>query len=219
MMHSLFSIALAAVITFWNGPLTIASIWRTFPLAPLLQETAVLPGLQGVFTGTPPENIGIHDGQLAPCPPSPNCVVSQNADADHAIAPISYQTDRDTAREALLKVLTGIPRTEVITQTDNYIRVEFTSRFMGFVDDGEFYLPADENVIQVRSAARLGKSDLGVNRRRLEQIRSAMKDLSASTSVVIAYAASSGSNWGSDNSHMDNTIPLVDQGVTGCTDN
>jgi uncharacterized protein (DUF1499 family) len=48
---------------------------------------------------------------------------------------------------------------------------------MGFVDDTEFYFPPDEAIIHVRAAARLGESDLGVNRRRLEQIRLALKDL------------------------------------------
>jgi uncharacterized protein (DUF1499 family) len=48
---------------------------------------------------------------------------------------------------------------------------------MGFVDDLEFYFPREESVIHLRSAARLGESDLGVNRRRLEQIRLALKDL------------------------------------------
>jgi uncharacterized protein (DUF1499 family) len=159
------------------GLITIASGWSAIAWASPAQPMAALPGLNGVFAGTPPQNLGIHDGLLAECPASPNCVVSQTADPEHAIAPITYQTDRDTARKALLQVLTVVPRTKVISQTDDYIRFESTSRLMGFVDDGEFYLPADESVIHIRSAARLGESDLGVNRRRLEQIRLAMRDL------------------------------------------
>jgi uncharacterized protein (DUF1499 family) len=157
--------------------IAIASGWSAIALASPPQPMAALPGLNGMFAGTPPQNLGLHDSQLAECPASPNCVVSQTADSDHAIAPISYQTDRDTARKALLQVLTVVPRTKVTSETDNYIRFESTSRLMGFVDDGEFYLPANESVIHMRSAARLGESDLGVNRRRLEQIRLAMKDL------------------------------------------
>ncbi len=75
------------------------------------------------------------------------------------------------------KVLGVVPRTEIATQQEDYIRVKSTSRMMGFVDDTEFYLPEDESVIHVRAAARLGESDLGVNRRRLEQIRFALQDL------------------------------------------
>lgn len=135
-----------------------------------------LPGAASLFAGNAPE-LGVREGQLSPCPDSPNCVVSQNADADHEISPLSYTSDRNTARETLLKVLTVVPRTRVVAQTDDYIRFESSSRLLGFVDDGEFYFPADDNIIQMRSASRVGESDLSVNRRRLEQIRLALQDL------------------------------------------
>lgn len=122
-------------------------------------------------------SLGVRDGHLSPCPPSPNCVVSQNGDDKHSIEPITYSGDRASARESLLKVLSVVPRTEVVEQTDNYIHTEFKSRIFKFVDDGEFYLPQDEKVIHLRSAARQGESDLGVNRRRIEQIRLALEDL------------------------------------------
>ena len=70
-----------------------------------------------------------------------------------------------------------VPGAAVVADKPNYIRAEFTSKLMGFVDDGEFYFPAEEGVIQVRSASRVGESDLGVNRRRVEQIRLALADL------------------------------------------
>ena len=122
-------------------------------------------------------NLGLQDGYLSPCPESPNCVVSQNGDEKHSIKPITYTSDRDTARETLLKILTVTPRTEVIQADDNYILAESKSRIFGFVDDVEFYFPTAEKIIHLRSASRVGQSDLGVNRRRLEQIRLAMKDL------------------------------------------
>jgi uncharacterized protein (DUF1499 family) len=115
---------------------------------------------------------------MAPCPTTPNCVVSKGADAGHQIEPLVYQGDRDTAYADLLQVLTVVPRTVVTEKTDTYIRAESTSRIFHFVDDLEFYFPTDEKLIQIRSAARVGESDLGVNRRRLEQIRLALKDLS-----------------------------------------
>lgn len=122
-------------------------------------------------------DLGVNNGHLAACPASPNCVVSQDGDAKHAIEPISYHVDRDRAQEALVKVLGVVPRTEVIEQTDNYIHALSKSRIFKFVDDVEFYFPKDENVIHMRSASRVGDSDLGVNRRRMEQIRLAMQDL------------------------------------------
>ena len=127
---------------------------------------------------------GLNNGHLEPCPSSPNCVVSQDGDEKHAVDPIKYQGDRNDVKEALLKVLSVVPRTEVIENTDNYIRTESTSRLFKFVDDAEFYFPEDENVIQVRSASRVGESDLGVNRRRIEQIRLALADFLSQQSTV-----------------------------------
>ena len=129
------------------------------------------------FAGTPPTNLGIQEDHLAPCPSSPNCVVSQGGDVDHQITPIPYEGDRQQAYEALVNVLSVVPRTEIVTQTDYYLRAESHSRLFGFVDDVEFYLPETKSVIHMRSASRLGESDLGVNRRRLGQIRLALQDL------------------------------------------
>jgi uncharacterized protein (DUF1499 family) len=122
-------------------------------------------------------SLGVNSGSLSPCPASPNCVVSQNADTKHAIAPITYHVARDKARETLLKVLTVVPRTEVIEKTDNYVHALSKSRIFKFVDDVEFYFPSDKSVIHIRSASRVGDSDFGVNRTRLEQIRLALRDL------------------------------------------
>lgn len=129
------------------------------------------------FEGAVPQNLGVNQGHLTSCPPSPNCVVSNElADEDHYIEPISYDSDRIKAKETLLKILSVVPNTVVVQEADDYIRTESRSKIMGFVDDGEFYFPADKSVIEMRSASRLGESDLGVNRRRLEQIRLAIAD-------------------------------------------
>lgn len=141
------------------------------------EALAALPGLGGAFAGSRPEGIGVTDGTLASCPASPNCVVSQGGDEEHAIAPIAYEGDREMAYRNLISVLGVVPRTEIVEKRDDYVLAESESRLMGFVDDTEFYLPEDESVIHVRAAARLGESDLGVNRRRVEQIRLALKDL------------------------------------------
>ena len=141
-------------------------------------QIAALPVVKTIFASHAPDNLGVNEGNLSSCPDSPNCVLSQNADDAHLISPIVYDTDLETAKETLLKILTVVPRTQVIEQTDNYILAQSESRLMGFIDDLEFYFPQDEKVIHLRSASRLGESDLGVNRRRLEQIRFAFQDLS-----------------------------------------
>lgn len=167
------------MVSFLTALLAI-TLW-IFPAAPALavavpHPLGTIPGLSSVFAGEAPK-LGLQDGKLLPCPATPNCVVSQGADPGHVIEPMTYTRSRDEARELLIKVLGVVPRTELVTKQETYIRVASTSRILGFVDDTEFYFPADEPVIHVRAAARLGESDLGVNRRRLEQIRFALKDL------------------------------------------
>lgn len=140
---------------------------------------AAIPGVSHWFAGPVPDHLGVTNQQLAPCPASPNCVTSQGPpeDKNHYIAPLTYTKDRQTTQAQMIKILGVVPRTIIVEQNDGYIHAESTSRLMGFVDDLEFYFPPDRSVIEWRSAARLGESDLGVNRRRLEQIRLAFTDL------------------------------------------
>jgi uncharacterized protein (DUF1499 family) len=133
---------------------------------------AALPLIGNLMKGQRPSNLGVKDGRLSPCPKSPNCVVSQGQeDAEHAIAPLQYTNDRSTAMARLVELIQAMPRAEIIQQTDDYLYAEFTSQLMGFVDDVEFYFPPSDSVIHMRSASRLGESDLGVNRQRIEAIR------------------------------------------------
>lgn len=124
-------------------------------------------------TGKPPRDIGVRDGKLSPCPSSPNCVSSQSMAGDrvHYIQPLTYSGGREDARAALISVIESMKRTRIITVTDDYIYAEFTSLLFRFVDDVEFFIDDSAKTIHVRSASRLGKSDLGVNRKRVETIR------------------------------------------------
>ena len=170
------------IISILCGTLIIFTSILVFPLtteALPSSQVAALPIVKNLFAGNSPDRLGVNEGHLSSCPDSPNCVLSQDADDSHLIAPIVYDTDLDTAKETLLKVLTVVPRTQIVEQTDDYIYAQSESRLMGFIDDLEFYFPQDEQVIHLRSASRLGESDLGVNRRRLEQIRFAFQDLNA----------------------------------------
>jgi uncharacterized protein (DUF1499 family) len=121
------------------------------------------------FSGKRPDNLGVKDGKLAACPGTPNCVSSQATDAEHKIDAIAYTGSASDAIARLKSVIQGMERAEIITESSNYIYAEFTSALMGYVDDVEFYV--DGGMIQVRSASRLGQSDLGVNRKRVEDIR------------------------------------------------
>ncbi len=126
-------------------------------------------------TGVRPANLGVKDGKLAPCPASPNCVSSQSSDQEHAIEPLTFTGTATEAHAALGKIILGMKRSRIITDTNNYIHAEFTSAIFRFVDDVEFWFDENAKVIHVRSAARLGSSDLGVNRKRVEEIRARWK--------------------------------------------
>ena len=118
-----------------------------------------------------PANLGTHDGKLGPCPSSPNCVSSQSSDDAHRISPLTYSGPAADAMKKLTVVIQTFPRTSVITVSDSYLYAEFTSTLFRFVDDVEFVIDDDAKVIHVRSASRMGYSDLGVNRKRVEEIR------------------------------------------------
>ena len=125
---------------------------------------------------TPPENLGIREGKFSPCPDSPNCVSSYASPEDerHFIAPLAYSGSREDARRKLLDILSAYgSRAVTVTQAgDDYIRAEFRTPLLRFTDDVEFYLPADSRVIHLRSASRVGYSDMGANRKRIEGLRS-----------------------------------------------
>lgn len=130
-----------------------------------------------MFAGKRPTNIGVHSGQLAPCPSTPNCVNSQSQDAQNWIEPLNYDSTPAEAMANLKTVIQNMERTNILTETENYLYAEFTTKLMGFVDDVEFLLAPTAKVIHVRSASRLGESDLGVNRKRIETIRAKLNEL------------------------------------------
>lgn len=123
------------------------------------------------FSGSRAQNLGVKDGALAACPNSPNCVSTQAKDAGHAIAPLTYTTSREQAVQRLTAIINSLPRTRIVTSTADYLHVEFTSALFRFVDDVEFFFDDAAKTIHFRSASRLGYSDLGVNRKRMEDIR------------------------------------------------
>ena len=96
------------------------------------------------------------------------------ADAKHFIEPLRFTRSPDAAWKALDAAVRATPGATVVTGNPGYMHVEFASRLMGFVDDAEFALDAPAGVIHVRSGARLGIDDLGMNRKRIEAIRAAL---------------------------------------------
>jgi uncharacterized protein (DUF1499 family) len=128
-------------------------------------------------TGVRPSGLGVKDNKLAPCPSSPNCVSSQAGDQEHFVPPLAYAADTPATMANLKKIILGMKRSRIVTETGNYLHAEFTSAIWRFVDDVEFYADENARVMHVRSASRLGTSDFGVNRKRVETIREAWKAL------------------------------------------
>ena len=133
----------------------------------------------GLLSGKRPQGLGVTNGQLKAPPPSPNAVSSQATGGYHQIAPLQYRSTPEQAMKALKSIIESTPNTRIVEFKPGYLYAEYTSALLGFVDDVEFYFPAGAHIIHVRSASRLGYSDLGVNRKRIEAIRARLAQAAA----------------------------------------
>ncbi|WP_232371434.1 DUF1499 domain-containing protein [Leptospira ainazelensis] len=129
--------------------------------------------------GTRPSTLGAQNGKLGLCPQTPNCVSSvvPETDSEHSIKPLSYKGTLEEGKTKLKTAIGEISRTQIVKEESDYLYVEFTSLIWRFVDDVEFVFDPNSPTIHVRSASRLGKSDLGVNRKRIETIREKLNSL------------------------------------------
>lgn len=142
---------------------------------------ALAAGQMNLLQGWAPADLGVREGRLKPPANVPNSVSSQaNLYPDHPrresarIDPLPVRFgDRNGAATlaALKSIVEAMPGAKVVTSEGPYLYVQFTSRWFRFVDDTEFWYDPAAGVIHVRSASRLGESDLGVNRQRIEAIR------------------------------------------------
>lgn len=116
----------------------------------------------------------MHDNKLPPCPNRPNCVCSDSREKRHFIESYQLNVKAEKTWMVLTEVISLLPRTTIISATKNYLHAEARSRIFRFIDDVEFHLRPQQNIIAVRSGARLGYYDFGVNRKRLEKIRATL---------------------------------------------
>ena len=121
------------------------------------------------------ESVRTVDGKLRGCPSSPNCVCSDSEGGSHFIEPLRFQGDAQAAWAAAQRAVLSMPRTRIVLSEPDYLHAESRSALLGFVDDLELRLDAAERLIAVRSASRLGWSDMGVNRRRVETLRTKLE--------------------------------------------
>ena len=131
----------------------------------------VASGIGAVVSSRRSPPRGPQQGRLRPCSDTPNCVCSFDVDSAHAVEPLEAGADAVGTMDRLRNLLRSTPRVRVTEDVDEYLHAEFTTPVLRFVDDVEFLCDADAGVIHVRSASRVGYSDFGANRRRVEQIR------------------------------------------------
>ena len=142
-------------------------------LLALVLGVAALFATRSYLSRSAPPTLDLVQGKLRPCPASPNCVGSENADSEHAVAPFSYLGDRTRSELALTAALGTLPRTTIVRRQGDYWHAMSISGLFRFIDDIEVRFDDATQRIEVRSGSRVGYSDLGVNRKRIEALRSA----------------------------------------------
>jgi uncharacterized protein (DUF1499 family) len=134
-------------------------------------------GQMGLFSGTAPTDLGVRDGRLKPPAKTPNSVSSQarlwpDAMSGYAeVAPLALRGDGPATLARLKSIAQTMAGAKIVEARPDYLYVQFTTRLMGFVDDCEFWFDPTAQMVQVRSASRLGRKDFGVNRARVEDMR------------------------------------------------
>ena len=119
----------------------------------------------------PQRGLGVVNGRLADCPDESNCVSTQATDTEHLIDPLPYTQSIDEVQRQLEAIIRSMPHCRIVSSRRGYVHGEFSSLLFGFVDDVELAIDEKEHVVHFRSASRTGRSDLGVNRKRMEKIR------------------------------------------------
>ena len=147
---------------------------KCLEIIPATISGVLLTAILSLMSTTLPAGETTHT--LAPCPASPNCVSSQAADAEHSTEPLRFTGEATLAWNRLKSALGTESRLSIVEDTGSYLHAEARSLVLRFVDDVEFVLDSEASVIQVRSASRVGYSDFGVNRRRVERIRKAFSE-------------------------------------------
>ena len=130
-----------------------------------------------VACGGPVRSIGLVNGRLQPCPDTPNCVSTQAeiSDTEHFMPALSFTGDASVAVSKVVAAIAAMPRSTLITQADTYIHAEFRSRVFRFADDVEFVIDDVSKTIHFRSAARLGRGDMGVNCNRMAELSAVLE--------------------------------------------
>jgi uncharacterized protein (DUF1499 family) len=131
--------------------------------------------LTSACTAARPTNIGMRDGKLQPCPSTPNCVCSDEREPSHYVDPLTLAPGAENVWREVHDLVVAMPGTRIVEERGTYLHAECRSAVFRFVDDLELDLRVDAGIIAIRSASRLGYSDMGVNRRRVGRLRAALQ--------------------------------------------
>jgi uncharacterized protein (DUF1499 family) len=113
---------------------------------------------------------------LADCPDTPNCQGSESSRQSQQVERFAVTKDPSQSIATLAKIVEGIKGMELVQFDERYLHATATTSLMQYVDDIEFLLSDDNQNIQVRSASRMGKADLGANAKRIELLRTASQN-------------------------------------------
>ena len=119
-----------------------------------------------------PSTLGVKEGTLSPLPDSPNAVSSQTDQADKRVEPLPYSGNLDQTKALIKKAAAEFGGAQILVEKPDYLHMVFTVPVISFKDDVEFFFSEKERVVHYRSASRVGYSDLGVNRKRYERLKS-----------------------------------------------
>jgi uncharacterized protein (DUF1499 family) len=122
-------------------------------------------------SGNPTERQNRESSGFLDCPDTPNCVSSLAKNPKYRVEPFKLKKDPKTSWDIVKKTVELLPRTKVVSADNSDIHAECKSMIFRFVDDLTLHLTPSNSIIHIRSAARTGYSDLGVNRRRVENLR------------------------------------------------
>ena len=120
--------------------------------------------------------LGLLNGQLRPCPARPNCVCSEQQVEGAYVEPLGYTTTADKAWHKMKQAIVTTGGV-VVTEQDGYLHAIYETPLMRYVDDVELRHDENQQLIHIRSASRVGHSDLGANRKRVARIRNAFDKL------------------------------------------
>ena len=127
--------------------------------------------------GQIPSDLGaINGSELRACPDTPNCIQTYDElDASHYQLPLKSKQDKSQTKLAITSAIneTGgkIISEMALEPSGYYLHAEYESSWLKFVDDVEVVIK--DELVHIRSASRLGRSDFGVNAERLENIKAA----------------------------------------------